>query len=93
MKSFIRKIFDKEIDDSVHGQFVRFGKGNYEKRAVMKLHKTSAIKVKGSFEYANDFVLLICELVEKLKVSVFTISKIYRHWDHVFNIIYTRQKH
>lgn len=64
MQSFIKKIFENKADEQVHGQFVRFGKGSYEKRAVISLHKTSKVKLKGSFEYANDFVLLVAELVD-----------------------------
>jgi hypothetical protein len=51
-----------EVDDSVHRQFVRFGKGNFENRAVLNLQKTSKIKLRSSFEYANDFVSLVSEL-------------------------------
>ena len=62
MECFIKKIFEGRIDEQVHRQFVRFGKGNYEKRALLSLQKTSKIKVKGSFEYVNDFVFLVAEL-------------------------------
>ncbi len=60
--SFIKKIFNKKSDDSVHRQFVRFGKGIYENRAVIKFQKGKEIKISSSFEYANDFVELIAEL-------------------------------
>lgn len=61
MECFIKKILENKIDEKVHGQFVRFGKGVYEKRAVVSMQKTSKVKVKGSFEYANDFVSLASE--------------------------------
>jgi hypothetical protein len=56
MKSFIKKIFDGEIDDEVRGHFKRFGKGNYERRFLIKYNKTKKLKVQSSFEFANDFV-------------------------------------
>jgi len=74
MKCFIKKIFNGEIDDKIHGQFVRFGKGDYSGRAAINLQKTSKIKVKGSFEYANDFVLLASELAD-MKFSGIILSR------------------
>lgn len=62
MGCFIKKIFENETDEKVHSQFVRFGKGVYEKRAVISLQKTSKIRLKGSYEFANDFVLLVSEM-------------------------------
>jgi len=62
MGCFIKKIFQENINEQVHRQFVRFGKGKYTKRAVISMQKTSMIKVKSSFEYANDFVELVSEL-------------------------------
>jgi len=55
--NFIRKIFSGKADESVHRQFIRFGKGEYRKRALLGFWKTNSIKIKGSFEFANDFVL------------------------------------
>ena len=76
MKSFIRKIFDKENDESVHSQFVRFGKGKYSNRAVLSLNKSDKIKARGSFEYANDFAMIACELGKELEISGKIMSKI-----------------
>ena len=72
---FIKKIFEKKQDEAVHAQFVRFGKGIYESRAVLSLMKTSKIKVKSSFEFANDFVRLVAGLASKLKISGVALSK------------------
>lgn len=60
--NFIKKAFLGKSDESVHGQFIRFGKGEYRKRAIISLWKTEKIKVKGSFEFANDFVLFVAGL-------------------------------
>ncbi len=60
--NFIKKIFSGKADESVHKQFVRFGKGEYRKRALLSIWKTKSIKVKSSFEFANDFVNFVSEL-------------------------------
>ncbi len=62
MGCFVKKIFTDSIDSSVHRQFVRFGKGEYNSRAVIELKKGSdKIKVNSTFEYANDFVDMLKE--------------------------------
>jgi hypothetical protein len=60
--NFIKDIFSGKKDDAVHRQFIRFGKGEYKKRALLRLWKTKNIKVRGSFEFANDFVLFAAGL-------------------------------
>jgi hypothetical protein len=60
---FIKKIFNGQVDESVHRQFVRFGKGIYPGRAVTKITKQpDKIKIGTSFEMANDMVEFIAEL-------------------------------
>lgn len=71
--NFIKKIFQGEIDDSVHMQLMRFGKGNYKGRAPISLHKTKKVKIKGGFEFANDFVLFASEM--DIKFNGFIWSK------------------
>ncbi len=61
MECFIKKIW-KGKGEEAHDCFVRFGKGKFENRAVLSLQKTSKIKLKGSFEWANDFVKTVAEL-------------------------------
>lgn len=60
--NFIKKIFQGKPDESVHKQFIRFGKGEYGKRAVLSLWKTKNVKIKSSFEFVNDFVLFVADL-------------------------------
>ena len=74
MDCFIKKIFEGRGGDA-HYQFVRFGKGRFENRAVLNLHRTSKIKLKGSFEWANDFVNLVSELDSGVKFSGIILSK------------------
>ena len=62
--NFIKKVFIGKSEEDAHRQFIRFGKGNYNRRALLSMWKTKNIKVKGSFEYANDFTLFIANLGE-----------------------------
>jgi hypothetical protein len=62
--NFIKEIFQGKSGNFAHSQFIRFGKGEYGRRALLSLWKTKSIKIKGSFEYANDFVLFVAELGE-----------------------------
>jgi len=61
MECFIKKIVDGKIDEGVHRKFIRFGKGEYEKRFLISFTKTNKVKVKASFEFANDFVEFVKE--------------------------------
>lgn len=70
MECFIKKIFTGKVDSSAHNQFVRFGKGVYSGRAAISLWKTGKIKLSGSYEYANDFVLLASEFQVKFSGSI-----------------------
>lgn len=60
--NFIKKIFSGKADDATHRQFIRFGKGEYGGRALLSIWKTKSIKIKSSFEFANDFVLFTADL-------------------------------
>jgi hypothetical protein len=73
---FIKKIFENKIDDSVHKQFVRFGKGVYPGRAVIKITKQpEKIKIGTSFELVNDLVEFISSLGQNAKISGTVLSK------------------
>jgi len=61
MDSFIKKIWHGKGEEA-HQYFIRFSKGKFEKRAVLNLQKTTKIKLRGSFEWANDFIKLAAEL-------------------------------
>lgn len=53
--NFIKKIFENNIDEDVHRQFKRFSKGNFERRAAVEISAGKDVKVKTSFEFANEF--------------------------------------
>lgn len=73
--NFIKKIFQEKIDGQVHQQFVRFGKGTFERRALISIKKGNVIKISTSFELANDLVLFVFELVDKARCSGIIFSK------------------
>ncbi len=70
----MKKIFEGKPEDA-HSQFVRFSKGRFENRANLNLWKTNKIKLKGSFEWANDFVEIVAELKDDVKFSGIISSK------------------
>src|SRR4030042_4055763 len=61
MDCFIKKVWQGKGEEA-HQYFVRFSKGKFEKRAVLNLQKTTKIKLRGSFEWANDFATIASEL-------------------------------
>jgi hypothetical protein len=63
--NFIKKIFENKIDNEVHEQFTRFSLGTFENRALCQLIKTSKnLKIKTSFEYANELVAHLANTIE-----------------------------
>ncbi len=73
MDCFIKKIWDGKAEEA-HAYFTRFSKGTFENRALINLQKISKIKLKGGFEWTNDFVSLVCEIGGG-KVSGMVLSK------------------
>lgn len=61
MENFVKKVIEKRVDQDSHRYFVRFGKGDYKRRFLLSLSKGKKIKIKGSFEWANDFVNFLKE--------------------------------
>ena len=53
--TFIRNVLQEKKDEATHKQFVRYGKGDYE-RALISIKKGKELKIKTSFDFANDFV-------------------------------------
>ncbi|HEA46754.1 MAG TPA: hypothetical protein ENH99_03150 [Candidatus Pacearchaeota archaeon] len=64
--NLMKKVFLGKVDEDVHRQFIRFGKGKYGRRFLLSLRKTKKLKIKSSFEFANDFVLFAAGLGEVL---------------------------
>lgn len=63
MESFLKRVLSGNVDDNSHRHFIRFGKGQYNKRFLLKVDKGAAkIKIRTSFELANDLILFAAEL-------------------------------
>jgi len=74
MESFVKMIFEGNICEECHRHFVRFGKGKYERRFLINVNVGKKVKIRGSFEWANDFVKFIRENKE-VKFSGNILSK------------------
>ena len=65
MEFFLKKIFEGKNDDMVHLQFVKFGKGEYKDRAVIRVKNSSGkYSIRTTHEYANELVLAFAEKLE-----------------------------
>ncbi len=75
--NFIKKIFENKNDDLVHKNFKRFSKGNYENRALVEVDKgKNSVKVKTSFEFAEDFARFLGNTIQgKVKITGGIITK------------------
>ncbi len=62
--NFIKKIFLDKIDNEVHKQFVRFSKGRFANRAIVRIKKGKKISIRTTFEYVNDLVKLAIDNCE-----------------------------
>src|SRR3989344_2087130 len=75
MDGFIKKVCEGRGDENTHRYFLRFGKGKYNGRFISSMNIGTKVKVKASFELANDFV----EIAKEIGVKKFTgkvLSKI-----------------
>lgn len=78
MESFLKKVLEKTDVENGKRYFLRFGKGNYDRRFLISYNKGKRVKIKGSFEWANDFVKFAREIDGNLKFSgkVMNLDKI-----------------
>lgn len=69
--NFIKKIVDRNFDQSVHLQFQKFSKGNFKNRAVLKIKKSGEkYTVNASAEFANELIRSVAEEVGNSNVKV-----------------------
>tara|TARA_Y100000034_G_scaffold123040_1_gene169294 strand:- start:1354 stop:2049 length:696 start_codon:yes stop_codon:yes gene_type:complete len=55
--NFIKKIFERQVDDSVHLQFQKFSKGEFRNRAVIKAKQSKGkYSITTTAEFANELV-------------------------------------
>lgn len=74
--NFIKKILDKKIDNLVHLQFQKFGRGEFKNRAIIKVKKTKdKYNILTTSEFVNEIVKEIAEKIkDKVKVTGVIIS-------------------
>lgn len=66
---FIKKIFDKAIDEDVHKQFTRFSKGEFLNRALTKITTSKEnFKMNFSYDLIKDVIKLVVTQIEKAEV-------------------------
>jgi len=69
--NFIKKIFDENIDESVHSQFQKFSRGEFRNRAIVKVKKVGGkYTITTTAEFANEFVRILAEKLENNKTKV-----------------------
>lgn len=62
--NFLRSIFEGKQHPLMHDKFTRYGKGDYE-RLLFEIKKGKDLKIKSSFDFANDFVGIIADRIKE----------------------------
>ena len=71
MDNFIKKIFEKNIDELVHSQFIKFSKGEFENRAMIRAKNSKGnYTIATTAEYAKDIIMYLAEQLGDGKASV-----------------------
>lgn len=69
--NFIKKIVDKNIDESVHLQFQKFSKGEFRNRALIRVKQSKGkYTINTSAEFVNDLVRIVAEKLGNEKTNV-----------------------
>ena len=72
MKFFIRKIFDDEVDDLAHLQFVKYSRGEFKNKAMvsLKVQAKGIFKIGTTAEYSNELVRYFAEKLGEDSVQI-----------------------
>ena len=69
--NFIKKIVDKNFDESVHAQFQKFSRGEFPERALIDAKNSNGkYTIKTSHEFANELVRTVAEKLNSNKTQV-----------------------
>ena len=69
--NFIKKIFDNQIDNSIHLLFQKFSKGEFKNRALIEAKKSKlGYTIKTSAEFAHDLVKAMAKKLGERKTPV-----------------------
>jgi len=78
MDSFIKKIFEKKVDNLVHIQFQKFSRGEFKGKALINATKSKEkYSISTTYEFAGELVRNVAELIpkgNKVKVSGAIVS-------------------
>jgi len=75
--NFLKKIVDKNFDESVHLQFQKFSKGEFRDKAIIEAKNSNGkYTIKTSAEFANELARIVAQKLgsEKTKVTGAIIS-------------------
>src|SRR4030042_618300 len=71
MDSFIKKIFNEKIDDLVHFQFIKFSKGTFKGRAMIRAKNSSGkFVIATTYEYAKEIIMTLASKLGENKTQV-----------------------
>ncbi|MEK6875280.1 MAG: hypothetical protein AABX30_01210 [Nanoarchaeota archaeon] len=70
--NFIKKVFDKKVDEIVHIQFKKFSRGKFIDKAVIKAKRDGKgnFTIITTYEFANDLVRDVAEKLGNIKTNV-----------------------
>lgn len=69
--NFIKKILDKDFDNSVHLQFQKFSRGIFKNKAIVKVKKSKKLyTINTSAEFANELVTMMAEKLGEHKTKI-----------------------
>lgn len=75
--NFIKKIVDGQLDESIHLQFMKFSKGEFRDRAMIKAkHSGKKYTINTTAEFANELVKFVAEKLgsEKTRITGAIVS-------------------
>jgi len=69
--NFIKKIFSEKVDDAVHLQFQKFGKGEFKNKAIISARNSKEkFTISTGPEFANEIVRMLAEKLEDNETKV-----------------------
>lgn len=69
--NFIKKVFDRKIDEAVHLQFQKFSRGEFANRAIINAKKSSGkYTINTTAEFANEIVKMLAQKLGDKKTNV-----------------------
>lgn len=63
--NFIKQIVNGQVDEATHKKMARYGKGEYERGLLLIKKGKKDLKIKASWDWANDLFGLIAEKIKK----------------------------